>query len=74
MLQSSRPDVRIKDKVGSQVPSGTAEHRLAILHSGIKDKTARFQQQNHPPGLHLALVVPEGLLGRARFLEGLQAS
>ena len=69
------PDARIKDKVGSQVPSGTAEHRPRNTpFMGIMDKTARFQQQNHPPGRTWHCVVPEGLLTSASSAAGLQAS
>ncbi|KAM9669979.1 protein TANC1 isoform 7-T9 [Dama dama] len=69
------PDARIKDKVGSQVPSGTAEHRPRNTpFMGIMDKTARFQQQNHPPGRTWHCAVPEGLLTSAPSAAGLQAS
>ncbi|XP_055253070.1 protein TANC1 isoform X6 [Moschus berezovskii] len=69
------PDARIKDKVVSQVPSGTAEHRPRNTpFMGIMDKTARFQQQNHPPGRIWHCAVPEGLLTSAPSAAGLQAS
>nr|XP_045724759.1 protein TANC1 isoform X5 [Mirounga angustirostris] len=67
------PDVRIKDKVVTPVPGGTAEHRpRSTPFMGIMDKTARFQQQNHPPSRTWHCQMPEGLLTNASSAAGLQ--
>lgn len=69
------PDARIKDKVASQVQSGTAEHRPRNTpFMGIMDKTARFQQQGH--ALHRAwhCQVAEGLLTNTSTAAGLQSA
>nr|XP_015103967.1 protein TANC1 isoform X6 [Vicugna pacos] len=69
------PDARIKDKVGSQIQSGTAEHRPRNTpFMGIMDKTARFQQQGHPPSRPWHCQVPEGLLTNTSSAAGLQSS
>uniref|UniRef100_A0A8D1SS49 Protein TANC1 n=1 Tax=Sus scrofa TaxID=9823 RepID=A0A8D1SS49_PIG len=69
------PDARIKDKVGNQIPSGTAEHRPRNTpFMGIMDKTARFQQQGHPPSRAWHCAVPEGLLTNSPSAAGLQSS
>ncbi|XP_036714744.1 protein TANC1 isoform X6 [Balaenoptera musculus] len=69
------PDARIKDKVGSQAPSGPAEHRpRSTPFMGIMDKTARFQQQSHPPSRAWHCAVPEALPTNTPSAAGLQAS
>ncbi|XP_059560347.1 protein TANC1 isoform X10 [Myotis daubentonii] len=57
------PEARVKDKAVHQAPSGTAEHRPRNTpFMGIMDKTARFQQQSHPPGRTWHAAVAEGPL------------
>ncbi|XP_033612186.1 protein TANC1 isoform X7 [Fukomys damarensis] len=69
------PDARIKDKVASQVQSGTAEHRPRNTpFMGIMDKTARFQQQGHPPHRAWHCQVAEGLLTNTSTAAGLQSA
>ncbi|XP_021121598.1 protein TANC1 isoform X2 [Heterocephalus glaber] len=69
------PDARIKDKVVSQVQSGTAEHRPRNTpFMGIMDKTARFQQQGHPPHRAWHCQVAEGLLTNTSAAAGLQSA
>ncbi|XP_013374216.1 PREDICTED: protein TANC1 isoform X4 [Chinchilla lanigera] len=67
------PDARLKDQVVSQVQSGTAEHRPRNTpFMGIMDKTARFQQQGHPPHRAWHCQVAEGLLTNTSAAAGLQ--
>ncbi|XP_067597915.1 protein TANC1 isoform X1 [Pseudorca crassidens] len=69
------PDARMKDRVGSQAPSGPAEHRpRSTPFMGIMDKTARFQQQSHPPSCAWHCTVPEGLPTNMPSAAGLQAA
>ncbi|XP_058156821.1 protein TANC1 isoform X5 [Dasypus novemcinctus] len=66
-------DAWVKDKVITQVQSGTAEHRPRNTpFMGIMDKTARFQQQSNPPGRTWHCQVAEGLLTSSA--AGLQSS
>ncbi|XP_037704442.1 protein TANC1 isoform X3 [Choloepus didactylus] len=72
-FKAQGPDARIKDKVGTQVQSGMAEHRPRNTpFMGIMDKTARFQPQGHPPSRTWHCQVAEGLLTSPA--AGLQAS
>ncbi|XP_063115709.1 protein TANC1 isoform X11 [Cavia porcellus] len=69
------PDARIKDQGISQVQSGTAEHRpRSTPFMGIMDKTARFQQQGHPPHRAWHCQVAEGLLTHTSAAAGLQST
>ncbi|XP_047399720.1 protein TANC1 isoform X8 [Sciurus carolinensis] len=69
------PDARIKDKVVSQVQSGTAEHRPRNTpFMGIMDKTARFQQQSSPSNRTWHCQAAEGLLTSTPAAAGLQCS
>ncbi|XP_023586184.1 protein TANC1 [Trichechus manatus latirostris] len=69
------PDTRIKDKVVSQVQSGTGEHRPRNTpFMGIMDKTARFQQQSNPPNRTWHCQVAEGLLTNTSSAAGLQST
>uniref|UniRef100_A0A8D2BFB8 Protein TANC1 n=1 Tax=Sciurus vulgaris TaxID=55149 RepID=A0A8D2BFB8_SCIVU len=69
------PDARIKDKVVSQVQSGTAEHRPRNTpFMGIMDKTARFQQQSSPSNRTWHCQAAEGLLTSTPTAAGLQCS
>ncbi|XP_077010041.1 protein TANC1 isoform X3 [Tamandua tetradactyla] len=72
-FKAQGPDARIKDKVVTQLQSGTADHRPRNTpFMGIMDKTARFQQQSNPPGRTWHCQVSEGLLTSSA--AGLQSS
>lgn len=74
-FKSQGPDARVKDKAVTQGQSGTAEHRPRNTpFMGIMDKTARFQQQSHPPSRAWQCQVPEGLLTNTPSAAGLQPS
>ncbi|XP_057601068.1 protein TANC1 isoform X3 [Hippopotamus amphibius kiboko] len=68
-------EARMKDRAGSQVPSGAAEPRpRSTPFMGVMDKTARFQQQGHPPGRPWHCAAPEGLPTNTPSAAGLQAA
>ncbi|XP_045154057.1 protein TANC1 [Echinops telfairi] len=68
-------DARVKEKVANQGPGGPGEHRPRTTpFMGIMDKTARFQQQGHPPSRTWHSQVAEGLLSSTSPAAGLQPS
>ncbi|XP_075385811.1 protein TANC1 isoform X2 [Tenrec ecaudatus] len=66
-------DARVKEKVANQGPGGPGEHRPRTTpFMGIMDKTARFQQQGHPPSRTWHSQGAEGLLTSPAPAAGLQ--